>query len=273
MPDSPTHKEIVANQILRYITMDETMSAVSSFRETLFQPGPDHKMLLHSHGLDTKILLDSIGYSSIPFNWANARSREGKALSDVETMWAELVEHFHQDSYAREQTNGMVPERLSRTQILSVMEIVDKFESNLRSLYLSSRLHLMVFGVPPTPYYTNARMGYGGYSDVRISPLFEIITDKANPHPHWSALHTAQEMQYFVAVVPDVFQVPMERWMRVRELRFIVNMPLDPREPLEYLDELRRKPVGEFLALLIGSAKRPTDVPEALEQIPSFLTR
>lgn len=268
------HLAAVKNLILHYISMDETMSPVSEFRETIFAPGRDHKMLLHSLGLDTKILIDTIGYSSLSFNWATLRGRDKQPLTDVAELWANIVRHFHEDVYAREKVNGQIPDRLSDSQARAVLEVVNTFEENLGSLYLSPQLHLFVFGIPPTPYYTNARMGYGGYSDVRRSPLFEILTDENNPHPSWSAMNTAEEMQYLVAIVPEVFRVPLERWLRVRELRPIVNAELEVQSnPLTTLDELRRKPVGEYLALLMGSSARSSDIHSSLQQIPSYLTR
>lgn len=268
------HLAAVKNLILHYISMDETMSPVSEFRETIFTPGRDHKMLLHSLGLDTKILLDTIGYSSLSFNWATLRGRDKQPLERIDELWSKITHNFREDVYAREQVNGEIPDRLSGSQERAIREVINTFERNLGGLYLSPQMHLFVFGIPPTRYYTNARMGYGGYPDVRISPLFEIITDPSNPHPSWNAMNTAEEMQYHVVIVPEVFKVPLERWLRVRELRPIVNLELEAtEEPLTMMDNLRRKPIGEYLALLTGAASRNSDIHSSLQQIPAYLMR
>lgn len=252
MSSNITYHDYTLQRMLHYISVAETYSPVNEYREKIFTPPHDARMLFHSLDLDTRVLLDSIGFCSLQYTWATTRTTSIEAV-DASRLWELVHINYRIDSHAATKTNGRIPEHLARDQTAAVQEVIDAYERNLHALATPTHFHITAFWAPGKETLesqaSKAHMGYQGMPTDMASPLFEIMTDPRTPFAHWSS--GTPDGQYHISITPNVFHRPIEAWMLARDLDLITHEAL-PAATIEDIEEIRnRTPVDELLSISV----------------------
>jgi hypothetical protein len=221
-------------------------------RDKIFFDSGNHESIrhrMHEAGLSTSILLDSIGYSSLAFNWASLRENSSTPIEKTRQAWGHIYRKFEEDWKA--QDIGKIPRELSPRQEYVVQSVFDQYEQQLLSLTLPLEVAFVGFVLPPHSEPQYARTGLGGAVQTRqTSPLYQLLTAEQDPHRLWIA-GEQNTHQVWIAIIPLGFTQPFVNWVHARGGRvFIKRKARTPADPYDAIERVKELPISEYIGLL-----------------------
>jgi hypothetical protein len=246
------YQQYVKQWVLRYISIDETLSFATPMRESIFfNQSSVSRRIFENADLSVPVLLEGIGYSSLAYNWATLREDSGHPLICTPEAWDSIYRKYREDTRAH--SLGVLPMTLNSMQERGVQSVFDNYEKQLASIASPSGVMLIGTALPPRSTPERARIGMGGGIDRhRPSPLHELLYDSRDPHPVWRADGT--HFTLIVAAIPNTFLQPYINWSHARGGRILIHRAMSSdKSPLANLGRVQRQPVSEYLALNAGT--------------------
>jgi hypothetical protein len=261
---------ITKRWILEYISFNETLSFVGPMRDKIFFDESEKlKNILLDARLSLKVLLNSIGYSSLAFNWASLRQHSGAPIQNTREAWGSLYRKYEEDTQAQDYH---VPRVLNDHQQRAIQSIFDHYETQLHLLAHPQRLTLVGTVLPSGGEPHLARLGMGGSNHTgKESPLYKLMSDSRDPHLLWQS--RGEENHLIVAAVPKPFGQPFVNWSHARGGRVYVHKEPARGNPIKELARMQSLPVEEYLSLIAVPHARAEDMQDSLIGVLKFIAR
>jgi hypothetical protein len=198
---------------------NESCNTVQSLRDKIYSPSEKRDAAsLDSVGLESKELLTSYGYSSLPFVWNSILSK-GMSVRSIDELWQYVWANHTENTGAHNPDRGSVPMRLDYEQEQVIRLIIANWESRINKLMSFNSWGVFSLAVVSDKDYLVVGMGHNFLEDD-THPLTNFIRSNkdfllSRTHSHFNKI-TGEPLELLSTVMPYKFKPFLNSYASLR---------------------------------------------------------